>query len=59
VEDDAGIVIGDGRRDLDGDGWISKDEWYQSYVYAYRDWMTDPYNFGPPRRIAVGLSISW
>jgi outer membrane receptor protein involved in Fe transport len=59
TRDDAGINIGDDRRDLDHDGWITKDEWYQSYVYAYKDWITDPYNFGPPRRIAVGLSISW
>lgn len=59
VEDNAGILIGDGRRDLDGDGWISKDEWYQSYVYAYTDWITDPYNYGPPRGIAIGLSLSW
>jgi outer membrane receptor protein involved in Fe transport len=57
--DAAGIIIGDSRRDLDGDGMITPDEWYQSYVYAYKDWITDPYNYGPPRRIAVGLSISW
>jgi len=55
----AGVVIGDPRRDLDENGWISLDEWYQSYVNAYKDWMLDPFNFGPPRRVAVGLSISW
>lgn len=57
--DAAGVVIGDERRDLNGDGWITEDEWYQSYVNAYKDWVTDPFNFGPPRRIAVGLSIGW
>ncbi len=55
----SGVIIGDPRRDLNGDGWISKQEWYQSYVNAYKDWLLDPFNFGPPRRIAVGLSISW
>jgi outer membrane receptor for ferrienterochelin and colicin len=59
VKDAAGVVVGDKRRDLDGNGFISKDEWYKSYVNAFKDWVTDPYNFGDPRRIAIGISISW
>lgn len=45
------------RRDLNNDGWVDRDEFYQSYVDAYTDYMTDPYMSGSPRHINVGVSI--
>ncbi|OYD16211.1 hypothetical protein CH333_03955 [candidate division WOR-3 bacterium JGI_Cruoil_03_44_89] len=49
----------DERRDLDGDGFITTDEWYESYVNAYTDYMNDPFNYGPPRKIGIGVQLEW
>jgi hypothetical protein len=43
----------------EGDGYITKDEWYLSYVNAYKDRYNDPGNFGHPIHINVGVSIKW
>ncbi len=51
--------LADERRDLDGDGYITRDEWYESYVNAYTDLMRDPFNYGPPRKISVGMQVAW
>ncbi len=65
-EEDDGIPVGvlldgsaDERRDFDGNGYISRNEWYESYVRAYTDYMRDPFNYGPPRKISVGIQIVW
>jgi hypothetical protein len=43
----------------EGDGYITIDEWYLSYVNAYKDRYNDPGNFGSPIHINVGVSIKW
>jgi len=62
--DDGQILVGeineaDQRRDLDGDGYITLDEWYDSYKTAYEDFMNDPYMYDDPRHIDIGISLSW
>ncbi len=49
----------DERRDLDNDGQISKQEWYDSYKMAYQDFLNDPYLYGEPRKIRVGVSVGF
>ncbi|MCK4575357.1 hypothetical protein KAU34_03020, partial [candidate division WOR-3 bacterium] len=49
----------DERRDLDNDGQISKQEWYESYKMAYQDFLNDPYLYGEPRKIRVGVSVGF
>ncbi|MBN1755483.1 TonB-dependent receptor [bacterium] len=49
----------DERRDLDDDGFITQDEWYQSYITAREDFLKDPNMVSSPRRIEVGLQINW
>lgn len=49
----------DVRRDLNNDGWISKDEWYTSYYNAKTDLQKDPYMLGTRRAIEVGIKINW
>ncbi len=58
-EGEHNIRAADERRDLDKDGYITKDEWYQSYENAYKDYMNDPYFFGSPRHISIGISFNW
>ncbi|MBN2543895.1 TonB-dependent receptor [bacterium] len=52
-------VSADERRDLDNNGLISKDEWYQSYVNAREDFLADPNMVSAPRNIEIGLKIDW
>jgi hypothetical protein len=49
----------DKRRDLDNDGYITKDEWYQSYKNAWYDRRNEPWHFNAPRHINIGISIAW
>ena len=65
-EDEGKVPVGvlidgsaDERRDFDGDGYITMNEWYESYVRAYTDYMRNPFNYGPPRKISVGMQIVW
>jgi hypothetical protein len=53
------VDAADERRDFDGDGYVSADEWYESYRNAYEDFMDDPYMYSSPRHIDVGISVSW
>lgn len=55
-EDWSGV---DPRRDLDEDGFITTQEWYDSYVAAYKDYLLSPFNYGSPRGILVGVSVSF
>ncbi|MFQ5901661.1 MAG: hypothetical protein ACE5IH_08915, partial [Thermodesulfobacteriota bacterium] len=47
------------RRDLNNDGQITKQEWYDSYKRAYQDFLNDPYLYGEPRKIHIGFSVSF
>ncbi|MCK4352120.1 TonB-dependent receptor [candidate division WOR-3 bacterium] len=49
----------DARRDLDKNGEVTKGEWYQSYVNCYKDYIDDPYIYGSPRRIQIGISLNF
>jgi len=49
----------DERRDFNHDGWITKEEWYDSYKMAYQDLLNDPYLYGDPRKIHIGISVSF
>jgi outer membrane receptor protein involved in Fe transport len=49
----------DERRDFDNDGIITTQEWYDSYKQAYEDLLNDPYLYGEPRKIRVGVSLSF
>ncbi len=55
------VNAADRRRDCIGepDGYITADEWYESYKNAYEDFMNDPYMYSDPRHIDIGVSLSW
>jgi outer membrane receptor for ferrienterochelin and colicin len=60
-----GIAYGDGdyayhpARDYNHDGYLTRSEMYESYLRAYAD-QTDPATYyGPPRKIRLGLSLSF
>jgi outer membrane receptor protein involved in Fe transport len=46
-------------KDLNGDGVISAEEQYIAYSNAYKLYAKDPMNYGPPRQIKVGISLSF
>jgi outer membrane receptor for ferrienterochelin and colicin len=58
-----GIAYGDlyyhSARDFNHDGYITRYEMYASYLRAYKDANTPPTYFGPPRKIRLGLSLSF
>ncbi|TES93176.1 MAG: TonB-dependent receptor [Candidatus Cloacimonadota bacterium] len=49
----------DERRDFDGNGQITQQEWYDSYKMAYQDLLNSPYLYGEPRKIQVGISVNF
>lgn len=49
----------DERRDFDDNGELTQEEWYDSYKLAYEDLLNDPYLYGDPRKIHVGISVSF
>jgi hypothetical protein len=59
----AGFLFGDyyyhPARDYNHDGFITRYEQYVSYLKAYTDANTPPTYYGPPRKIKVGLSLSF
>lgn len=59
----AGLLFGDREyhpaRDYNHDGFITRGETYASYVRAYNDANTPPTYYGPPRKIRLGLSLSF
>uniref|UniRef100_A0A7C3YUX6 TonB-dependent receptor n=1 Tax=candidate division WOR-3 bacterium TaxID=2052148 RepID=A0A7C3YUX6_UNCW3 len=46
-------------RDYDHDGYITQWERYDSYIQARKDYVDDPTNYGPPRRIRVGVEFGF
>jgi len=46
-------------RDPNHDGYITRAEWYNSYVAAYSDLIHTPFNYGPSRRIQLGIIFSF
>ena len=58
-----GFLFGDyyyhPARDYNHDGFITRNEQYASYLRAYTDANTPPTYYGPPRKIKVGLSLSF
>lgn len=46
-------------KDLNGDGHISAEEQAVAYTNAYRLYANDPMNYGAPRQISVGFSITF
>jgi len=59
----AGFLFGDfyyhPARDYNHDGFVTQYEQYESYLKAYADANTPPTYYGPPRKIKVGLSLSF
>ncbi|MCX6841141.1 MAG: hypothetical protein NTX53_02490, partial [candidate division WOR-3 bacterium] len=59
----AGLLFGDPEyhpaRDYNHDGFITRQETYASFLQAYADANTPPTYYGPPRKIKVGLSLSF
>ena len=43
----------------EGDGWITKDEWYNSYKNGRLDWEKNPSHVSVGRRIHFGIKINW
>ncbi len=46
-------------RDYDHDGYITQWERYDSYIRARQDYVDNPTNYGPPRRVRVGLELGF
>ncbi|MEO0100248.1 MAG: hypothetical protein ABIL04_04550, partial [candidate division WOR-3 bacterium] len=46
-------------RDYNHDGYINQWERYDSYIQARRDYVDSPTNYGPPRRIRLGLEFGF
>ncbi len=49
----------DERRDLDEDGFIDMDEWYESYYNASTDYIDDSQMVCNPRHINFGISLKF
>ncbi len=43
----------------EGDGWITKDEWYNSYLNGRADWEKNPSFVNVGRRIHFGIKVNW
>ena len=58
-----GVAFGDAYYhpacDYDHDGYLTRNETYVSYMKAYTAANTPPTYYGPPRKIRVGLSLSF
>jgi hypothetical protein len=59
----AGYQIGDPAyqpaRDFNHDGYVSRQEKYDSYLAAYSDYVNTPLNYGPSRKIQFGVSVGF
>ncbi len=59
----SGIAFGDfyyhPARDYNHDGYLSRFEMYHSYVRAYNDRNNPPTFYGPPRKVRIGVSLSF
>jgi outer membrane receptor protein involved in Fe transport len=58
-----GMVVGDqyysAARDFNHDGYLTRQEEYTAYVNAYEAIQNPPTNYGPPRKMKLGLNISF
>jgi hypothetical protein len=46
-------------RDLDHNGFITPEEEYNAYKTAYKDFVNNPNNYGPPRQIRLGITVEF
>jgi hypothetical protein len=46
-------------KDTNGDGHISAQEQAVAYTNAYKEYVKDPMNYGPPRQIKVGFYVAF
>ncbi len=46
-------------QDINGDGVLTPEEVFQTYLMALKDYQTSPNNYGAPRRIRLGIEISF
>ena len=58
-----GMVVGDKyyhpARDANHDGYLSQREEYEAYIKAYEEIQNTPTNYGPPRRMRLGINLSF
>ena len=59
----SGYQIGDPAyhpaRDANHDGFVSRQEKYDSYLAAYSTYVNTPTNYGPSRKIQFGISVGF
>ncbi|MBI4721447.1 MAG: TonB-dependent receptor [Candidatus Stahlbacteria bacterium] len=60
VYPNGGYWTADARRDIDADGYVTKDEWYRSYELAYKD-AINGYGaaFSDSRKMTFGIAFTW
>jgi hypothetical protein len=49
----------DVRRDINKDGKVTPQEYYDVYIAAYSDYLNDPTNWSSPRIVSVGIEFSF
>ena len=49
----------DPRQDLNGDGTVTPQERYDTFVMFVQDYMDDPLNYGAPRQFRFGLELNF
>jgi hypothetical protein len=49
----------DPRQDLNGDGTVTPQERYDTFVMFAQDYMHDPLNYGSPRQFRLGLELNF
>lgn len=49
----------DARRDLNQDGTVTSQEYYDVFMAAYSDYLNDPTNYSAPRTVTVGIEFSF
>ena len=58
-----GMVVGDqyynAARDANHDGYITQYEEYRAYIKAYEAIQNPPTNYGPPRKMKLGINVSF
>ena len=58
-----GMVVGDqyynAARDKNHDGYLTRKEEYDAYIKAYEAIQNPPTNYGPPRKMKLGINLSF
>lgn len=58
-----GMAIGDlyyhPARDKNHDGYLTQLEEYEAYIKAYQEIQNPPTNYGPPRKIRLGINLGF